>query len=100
MVNLTYLFLLSLSHSFTTFLLLNRFAKFINGMEKRLPIFIAANKIDRKYEAVTWQEDLEPLASTMDASIYMISSRVSDTVSSMMKDIAIKLMEKKNEKRN
>ena len=77
----------------------NRFAKFIKGLEKKPPVFIAANKIDRKYEAITWHEDLEPLSRTMDASIYMISSRMSDTVSNMVKDIAVKLMEKKNDKR-
>ena len=77
----------------------NRFAKFIKGLEKNPPVFIAANKIDRKYEAITWHEDLEPLSRIMDASIYMVSSRMSDTVSNMVKDIAIKLMEKKNDKR-
>ena len=78
----------------------DKLAKFINSLEKKPLIFIAANKIDRKYEAVTWQEDLGPLAKSMDAPLYMISSRMPDTVSTMIRDIAIILMEKKNEKRN
>ncbi|MHB1647532.1 MAG: GTPase domain-containing protein [Cuniculiplasma sp.] len=77
----------------------NRFAKFLGGLEKKPMIFLAANKIDRKYEAVTWQEDLEPIASSLDAPLYMISSRQSDTVSEMITDIAIRLLERKNEKR-
>ncbi|MCL4323703.1 MAG: GTPase domain-containing protein [Candidatus Thermoplasmatota archaeon] len=61
---------------------------FIRLTQKRGLIIMAANKVDRKYEAVTWKEDLEPIAKKFDLDLYMVSAKQPDTVNNMVNGIS------------
>ncbi len=76
----------------------DKISRFISGVDKKLEVCIVANKIDLKYEALTWLEELEPFAKKNHVSLYMVSSRVSDSVNSMIQEVAQKLMVRVNGK--
>ncbi|MGP6206645.1 GTPase domain-containing protein [Cuniculiplasma sp. SKW3] len=77
---------------------IQKFIKFISILERKPLMVIAATKIDRKYEAVTWQEDLDPISKTYKVPVYMVSARMPETVKKMTEDIATKLLDRKNGK--
>ncbi|MCL4345903.1 MAG: GTPase domain-containing protein [Candidatus Thermoplasmatota archaeon] len=77
---------------------IHKFIKFVSILDRKPLMVISATKIDRKYEAVTWQEDLEPLSKEYNVPVYMVSSRIPDTVKKMTDDIVIRLLERKNGK--
>ena len=72
---------------------------FISNFGKNPLIFIAGSKIDRRYEAKIWEEDLEPLKKNQTTKLYMVSSRQSETVKSMLNDIAVSLLKRTLERK-
>ncbi|MHB1623119.1 MAG: Rab family GTPase [Cuniculiplasma sp.] len=72
--------------------------KFIKGANKKALIVIAANKIDRKYEAVTWREDLDPFVKNYNLELFLISTKIPETVNGMIKEIGKLLMGRINGK--
>ncbi len=75
-----------------------KISKFIKGVNGKVQIGLVANKIDRKFEAMTWVEELEPFAKKNNVSLYMVSSKASQDVNSMMQSIAQSLMVRINGK--
>lgn len=72
--------------------------KFLKGMNDKTEVALVANKIDRKYEAQTWVEELEPFAKKNNIGLYMVSSKSSDSVNGMMQKIANNLLVRVNGK--
>ena len=62
-------------------------------------LILAANKVDRKYEAVTWKEDLEPMAKKFGLNLYMVSAKQPETVNNMVNGISRLLIGRINGKR-
>jgi GTPase SAR1 family protein len=62
--------------------------KFIKNTQKKGLLILAANKVDRKYEAVTWKEDLEPMAKKFGLNLYMVSARQPESVNNMVNGIS------------
>ncbi len=77
---------------------IRKFVRFVSILERKPYLILAATKIDRKYEAVTWQEDLEPLSNSYKIPVYMVSAKMPETVRKMLEDIAQTLLERKNGK--
>jgi predicted GTPase len=76
----------------------NEIENFIKVTRKKQLIILAANKIDRKYEAVTWSDELEPFAQKMDVELFLVSSKMPETVLKMIQKVASDLMGKLNGK--
>ena len=78
---------------------LAKFIDFISNFGKNPLIFIVGSKIDRRYEAKIWEEDLEPLKKNQNTKLYMVSSRQSETVKNMLNDIAVSLLKRTLERK-
>jgi len=76
----------------------SKISTFIEGIENKPEVCIVANKIDLKYEALTWIEELEPFAKKHKIDLYMVTSKESDSVNTMIQGVAKKLMVRVNGK--
>ncbi len=62
--------------------------------ERRGPIFIAANKLDLKYEAAVWIDDMEALKSEFGIEYFLVSCKDGQGINEMMDSIIERLASK------
>ncbi|EQD71170.1 GTPase [mine drainage metagenome] len=78
---------------------LGKFVHFVSNFGKSPLVFIAGSKLDRRYEAQIWESDFDPMKNNGNVKIYMVSSKMPDTVKTMLNDVSLNLLKRTMERR-
>lgn len=73
--------------------------KFTENFEIRPLVVLVGTKLDRKYEAIIWEDDFNKLRKKYEVEYFIVSSKSSENIDEMMNYISGKLVENYYSKR-
>jgi putative ribosome biogenesis GTPase RsgA len=77
----------------------DRFLKLVESQKSGKIVKLIATKLDRKYEAVLWEDDLQKLGKKYGTRFFLVSSKDSTSVKDMMSYIVNELLQRFYSKR-